>query len=319
MKEQADFAWRVKKLKKGHGFTLVELLVIISIVGLVSSVALANLQEARDRARTSAGIQQEASIRSAIGDTSLANWGFDEGSGSTARDGSGVNDGEITGATYVSPGSNGTGFALNFDGEDDYVTGTGIPSNSNGPVTVTAWVYPEANNDIRPIFTNGYSGNLNYSLVIKSGKFTVGGTPEGGGSVPPEFWSVEAMNNLLQYNVALASGGTTIETTPGSLSAQNHEWTFVAATFLNDPDEVKIYVNGVLAGTATNYPIGVYPTDRWTIGALSLNEQGTAFDTNSFFAGLIDNPAVYSGSPFTGLDIYGLYAKELAAHKIAEN
>lgn len=40
-----------------RGFTLIELLVVIAIIGILSSIAIINLNSARDRARASAAIQ----------------------------------------------------------------------------------------------------------------------------------------------------------------------------------------------------------------------------------------------------------------------
>ena len=51
-----------------------------------------------------------------------AYWKFDEGSGNTAYDSSGNGyDGTIYGATWTTDTPSGTGYALNFDGLDDYV------------------------------------------------------------------------------------------------------------------------------------------------------------------------------------------------------
>ncbi len=38
-------------MRKGSGFTLIELMVVISIIGLISSIALASLQQAREKAK----------------------------------------------------------------------------------------------------------------------------------------------------------------------------------------------------------------------------------------------------------------------------
>jgi len=42
------------KMKNKRGFTLVELLVVIAIIGILSSVAIVNLNSAREKARTAA-------------------------------------------------------------------------------------------------------------------------------------------------------------------------------------------------------------------------------------------------------------------------
>lgn len=52
------------KRDKGGGFTLIELLVVISIIGLLSSIALASLNSARDRAANAAVKSNLATLRS---------------------------------------------------------------------------------------------------------------------------------------------------------------------------------------------------------------------------------------------------------------
>lgn len=55
----------MKRLKT-QGLTIVELLVVISIIGILASVVMARLSDARDRAQVIATIAELASIRTAI-------------------------------------------------------------------------------------------------------------------------------------------------------------------------------------------------------------------------------------------------------------
>lgn len=80
--------------------------------------------------------------RTDIPDSGVARWKFDEGSGSTATDAWGSNDGSITGATYTSTAAVGS-YALSFGGGDgDYVTYPSQGSRYDGTTdyTITAWV-----------------------------------------------------------------------------------------------------------------------------------------------------------------------------------
>ncbi len=54
------------KIRKSVGFTLIELLVVISIIGLISSIALASLTTAREKARIARAVTEMRQIEDAI-------------------------------------------------------------------------------------------------------------------------------------------------------------------------------------------------------------------------------------------------------------
>lgn len=56
----------MKSKSKQNGFTLIELLVVISIVGLLSSIVLASLKSAREKAQIAKFKQEMNSLRSAL-------------------------------------------------------------------------------------------------------------------------------------------------------------------------------------------------------------------------------------------------------------
>lgn len=55
-----------KKLKKQSGFTLIELLVVVAIIGILSSVVLASLSDARAQARDTSRIADLKQIETAL-------------------------------------------------------------------------------------------------------------------------------------------------------------------------------------------------------------------------------------------------------------
>jgi len=52
-----------EKMKNKKGFTLVELLVVIAIVGILSTVAIVNLNSARDKARVATALAWGADVK----------------------------------------------------------------------------------------------------------------------------------------------------------------------------------------------------------------------------------------------------------------
>jgi len=83
----------------------------------------------------------------------VAHWEFDEGTGTTAVDSAGSNNGVISEATYTT-GKIGS-YALNFDGNGDYIQvsdGDSLDFEGAGEsFTVSAWIYPNTLSSQRAI------------------------------------------------------------------------------------------------------------------------------------------------------------------------
>jgi prepilin-type N-terminal cleavage/methylation domain-containing protein len=134
---------------KNKAFTLIELLVVIAIIGLLSSVVLVSMRGAGEKARIAKGFDFSSRIHNALGVDAVGVWSFDEGSGSTANDSSGLgSNGALSGSpawrcasTDISYTPSGQGCSLEFNGSSNFVN-LGQPAVLNKSitnVTIVAW------------------------------------------------------------------------------------------------------------------------------------------------------------------------------------
>ncbi len=269
-----------------RGFTLIEILVVVSIVGLVGSVALANLQGARDKAQLAAGQQFHASLQHTLGAETIGRWGFDEGSGSVAHDSSGNSlDGTIVGAVYVPEGI--SGFALSFDG-NSYITGSNFPVPGNSTaMTISAWIKPTniaANNTL---FQVGDSGCTVYKTAMRGG----------------QMYMASASYDTVYTDVGEFVPADSPITQ--NREVENNSWQDIAVVF--NTNTVDTYINGTLKGSISTTPAPGCTSRTWSIAG-----DGT-LTVGAGFRGLMDNVQVY-GSALTASEIGKEYAENLSKH-----
>jgi prepilin-type N-terminal cleavage/methylation domain-containing protein len=128
------------------GFTLMELLVVIAVFGLISSIIFVISRDALDNTRISKGLQFSQHLQNSLGSWAVGVWPLDEGTESTANDLSGWGShGALTNEpAWITDTPSGNGYALSFDGDNDYVAVSNYGSvvAGVGEVTVEAWLKP---------------------------------------------------------------------------------------------------------------------------------------------------------------------------------
>ncbi|GMX58789.1 MAG: hypothetical protein MCSN_4430 [Candidatus Microsyncoccus archaeolyticus] len=103
-------------------FTLIEILVVIIVVGILSSFILVGMSSISESANIAKSKAFSDSLRNSLLTNLVSEWKLDEGTGTTAYDSWGTNNGTLTnGPTWVTSGCVSNN-CLSFDGTDDYIS-----------------------------------------------------------------------------------------------------------------------------------------------------------------------------------------------------
>lgn len=244
-----------KLLKRSLTSGVVVLLILLSIIPSISG----------NTEKMSIDSKDEIPILSKMSNSYVnAHWKFDTGSGNTAYDSSGHDyDGTIYGASWTTDTPSGSGYALDFDGDNDYINldsySTKLGFNKTDDLLFSFYIKTQSNEKGKILsMSTGYGTN-------------------------PEFHIFMAENGTIGVESEVTSCGFTLYT---NASYNNNKWHYIEVWFngiTNEPT-VTIYVDNNNVASMSHWvcPFESSEFTRCKIGRRSHNE-------TNYFAGKIDD------------------------------
>jgi len=240
-------------MRNARGFTIVELLIVIVVIGILAAITIVAFNGIQERARIASGTAFAAQIKRQNLQDATGSWSFDECSGTTLNntaDGSTTPATMTSGVTWSTDTPSGSGCSLAFNGAG----GTRVLTDARLSTTYymkAAWIK----------MTSCSTGNNILSMPAT-------GSPDAAMYAPG--CRLQAGHNG-SYGVAIMSG---------ALSAG--KWYHVAVEYVDS--SLKLYVDGKVIATASS----VSPPANATETGISIGSHGNG----NTMTGLIDDPII---------------------------
>lgn len=254
-----------------NGFTLVELLIVVAVVGLLSSIVLVSTKEGRTKAKIAKKVQVAASFNHKLGSELVGEWMFNEGTDYYAADTLGKSEpcAIFPAGSWVSSAEPNMKNAYQFNGHAIGCAGGSLNDSLNlggGDITITAWI---------KVVTPVSSGRIFEYFGSSGSAFT---------------FSISSTNKIYA-SLDLYTAAQSIK------ALAVGEWYFVAFSYQNSAQTLNYYVDGEL-DSSQNF------SSYW-----AYNSANTPYYIGRNLRSVIDEVRVYKTSLLSS-DIKNIYALE---------
>ena len=262
------------------GYTLVEIMVVIAIIGILSSVTFVAFSSAREKSRMSTAKMFEANQLVSIRNFLIAEWKLEEESGNTAYNSSNDNNGIFIEApswsneTYDS--SSRKSLFFQFGSYLQLEQTLGIMDTD---FSISMWIKTNISTGQTYIINNTGS-SLGYRFGISGGKLGF-----------------------------LLGNGSYTETTCSTKRVDDDKWHHIAISFGRENKKVTCFIDGSESGYK-DLPSGYYGGSPE-----ALTKIGSGYGKR--YQGYVDNVRIFT-SVLTASEIQKLYVEELSQKKLAE-